>query len=67
MKINKYKFGHMTNMAAMPIYGKIIKKKTNKKQPSSPEPMDWLSWNLECSIGGLGAYRSLFKCWLAQG
>ena len=29
MKINKYEFGHMTNMAAMPIYGKIVKK--NKK------------------------------------
>ena len=23
MKINKYEFGHMTNMAAMPVYGKI--------------------------------------------
>ena len=27
MKINKYKFGDMTNMAAMPVYGKIILKK----------------------------------------
>ena len=24
IKINKYEFGHMTNMAAMPVYGKII-------------------------------------------
>ena len=24
MKINKYEFGRMTNMAAMPVYGKII-------------------------------------------
>ena len=27
MKINKYDFGHKTNMAAMPVYGKIILKK----------------------------------------
>ena len=26
MKINKYEYGHMTNMAAMPVYGKIISK-----------------------------------------
>ena len=38
MKINKYEFGDMINMAAMPIYGKIIK----KKKPSSLEPMDQL-------------------------
>ena len=25
MKINKYEFGHMTNMAAMPIYVKSCK------------------------------------------
>ena len=24
MKISKYEFGHMTNMAAIPVYGKII-------------------------------------------
>ena len=24
MKVNKYEFGHMTNMAAVPVYGKII-------------------------------------------
>ena len=27
IKINKYEFGHITNKAAMPVYGKIIKKK----------------------------------------
>ena len=36
--------GHMTNMAAMPIYGK------NLKISSSPEPLDWWPWNLVCSI-----------------
>ena len=35
--------GHMTNMATMPIYGKILKK-------SSPEPIDLWPWNLVCSI-----------------
>ena len=34
----------MTNMAAMPIYGK------NLKQSSSPEPEDQWPWNLVCSI-----------------
>ena len=34
MKIYKNELGHMTNMAAMPIYGKNVKK------PSSPEPID---------------------------
>ena len=33
MKIYTNELGHMTNMAAMPIYGKILKK-------SSPEPID---------------------------
>ena len=35
-KINKYtnELGHMHNMAAMPIYGK------NLKRSSSPEPLD---------------------------
>ena len=31
MKSNKYEFGYMINMAAMPVYGKTI-----KKNPSSP-------------------------------
>ena len=34
MKINTNKLGHMTNMAAMPIYGK------NLKKSSAPEEMD---------------------------
>ena len=34
MKINTNEVGHMTNMAAMLIYGKNIKKS------SSPEPID---------------------------
>ena len=34
MKIYTNEFGHVTNMAAMPIYGK------NLKKLSSPEPID---------------------------
>ena len=34
MKIYTNEFGHMTNMAVMPIYGK------NLKKSSSPEPID---------------------------
>ena len=34
MKINSKELGHMTNMAAMPIYG------TNLKKSSSQEPID---------------------------
>ena len=34
MNINTNELGHMTNMAAMPIYGKKIKKS------SSPEAID---------------------------
>ena len=48
MKFNKYEFGHLENMAAMPVYGKIILKKP------SPESMDWLPWKLVCSIGVSG-------------
>ena len=33
MKINTNEVGHMTNMAAMPVYGKNLKK-------SSPEAID---------------------------
>ena len=36
--------GHMTKMAAMPIYGKNLKK-------SSPEPAGQFSRNLVCSVG----------------
>ena len=34
MKINTNELGHLTKMAAMPIYGK------NLKKSSSPEPID---------------------------
>ena len=34
MKIYTDEWGHMTNVAAMPIYGK------NLKKSSSPEPID---------------------------
>ena len=44
MKIYTNELGHMTNMAAMPIYGK------NLKKSFSPEPIDWWPWNLVCSI-----------------
>ena len=37
--------GHMTKMAAMPIYGK------NLKKYSSPEPAGRFPQNLVCSIG----------------
>ena len=51
MKIYTNKLGHMTNMAAMPVYGK------NLKKSSSPEPIDQWPWNLVCSI----AYGSTTK------
>ena len=41
----------MTNMAAMPIFGK------NLKKSSSPSPLDRWPWNLICSI----VYRSTTK------
>ena len=44
MKININELGHMTNMAAMPIYGK------NLKKSSSTKPIDQWPWNLVCSI-----------------
>ena len=37
--------GHMTKMAAIPIYGK------NLKKSSSPEPVGRFPRNLVCSIG----------------
>ena len=46
-KICSSRPGHMTKMAAMPIYGK------NFKKSSSAEPKGWWSWNLVCSI----------RCW----
>ena len=44
MKIYINELGHMTNMAAMPIYGK------NLKKSSSPQPIDRWPWNFVCSI-----------------
>ena len=44
MKIYINELGHMTNMAAMPIYGK------NLKKCSFPEPIDPWPWNIVCSI-----------------
>ena len=38
--------GHMTKMAAMPIYGKTVQKS------SSPEPVDRFQRNLARSIDG---------------
>ena len=44
MKIYTNELGHMTNMAAMPINGK------NLKKSSSAEAIDPWPWNLVCSI-----------------
>ena len=43
-KIYTNDLGHMTNMAAMLIYNK------NLKKSSSPYPIDQWPWNLVCSI-----------------
>ena len=43
--------GHMTKMAAMPIYGK------NLKKSSSPEPKGRWPWNLVCSMGCLSTTK----------
>ena len=40
--------GHMTKMAATPIYGK------NPKRSSSPEPEGRWPWDLVCSIRVVG-------------
>ena len=56
MKIWWHDAGHMTKMAAMPIYGK------NPLKSSSPEPTHWFPRNLVYSIGEL-AHHSLFKRW----
>ena len=56
MKIYTNVLGYMTNMAAMPIYYK------NLKKSSSPEPVDQWPWNLVHSI----VYEittKLFKLW----
>ena len=44
MKICINEFGHMTNMATTPIYGKNFKK-------SFPEAVDQWPLNFACSIG----------------
>ena len=44
MKICTIELGVMTKMAAMPIYGK------NLKKCSSSEPINQWPWNLVCSI-----------------
>ena len=47
-------YGHMTNMATMPIYGK------NSLNLSSLEPKGHRLWDLVCSIGDVG------PTWFAQ-
>ena len=44
MKTYTNELDHMTNMAAMPEYGK------NLKKSSAPEPIDPWPWNLVCTI-----------------
>ena len=44
MKIYTNELGHTTNMVAMPLNGK------NLKKSSSLEPLDRLPWNIVCSI-----------------
>ena len=44
MKIYTNELGHMTNMAAMPMYGK------NLKKSSSPEPLDRKCLHLACLL-----------------
>ena len=51
MKIYTNDLGHMTYMAAMPIYGK------NLKKSSSPEAIELWPWNMVCSI----VYASITK------
>ena len=54
MKIYINDLGHMTNMAAMPLYGKTLKKSY------FPEPIDQWPWNLALSVQVL---PRLFKLW----
>ena len=58
MKICTNKLGDITNMAAMPIYGKNL-----KKSSSSPEPIDRWPWNLVCSIVYGSTTKVTFKLW----
>ena len=54
MKIYTYELGHMTNMAAMPIYGK------NLLKSSSPEPINWWPWTLYVALS-MQVLPRLFK------
>ena len=54
MKIYTNELGHMTNMAAMPIYGK------NLNKSSSPEPIDRWPWNLYVALS-MQVLPRLFK------
>ena len=55
MKIYEYDIGHMTKMAAMPIYGK------KNLQKSLPEPVDRFQQYLVFSIRESPVHHSLFK------
>ena len=56
MKIYTNELGHMIKMAAMPIYGKKLKKS------SSPEAIDRWSWNLYVALS-MQLLPRLFKLW----
>ena len=51
MKVCSPHLGHMTKMAAMPIYGK------NPLKSSSPEPKGQWPCGLVCSIGDIGPMK----------
>ena len=56
--------GHMTKMAAMPVYGK------NHLKSSSPEPLDRFQRNFACSIGDRRNYYNVFidhELWMTMG
>ena len=59
LRLGEPKFGHMTKMAAMPIYGKNPLK-------SSPEPEGQWPWDLVCSIRDVGPTKfvhMMILCW----
>ena len=41
MKIYTNELGHTTNMAAMPLYGKILKKSSTPKQKKNTDLETW--------------------------